>query len=98
MPLKARDVESALKKKGFKEAEKDHHYFYLYHQGKKTAIRTKISHGEKDIHDQNCGFMSKQMKLNRKQFDKFVECDLTEELYVQLLIDAQHLDGDPSQK
>lgn len=96
MPLKVRDVIRALTKKGFREAEGDHRFYFLWHNGRRTAIRTKISHGESEIHDKNCGSMARQIKLNRSEFDEFVECPLTAELYVELLIRAKHLD--PPQK
>lgn len=97
MPQKARDVESALKSKGFQEARKrDHKYFFFYHKGKKTNICTKISHGEREIHDQNCGAMAKQIKLTKGQFEQFTECALTAEKYVELLTSANHLKPDQS--
>lgn len=91
MPLKARDVERALTTKGFQKSGGDHHYYFLWHNGQKTHIRTKISHGESEIHDKNCGAMARQIKLTRSQFEDFVECPLTAQKYVELLTTARHL-------
>jgi predicted RNA binding protein YcfA (HicA-like mRNA interferase family) len=92
VPLKARDVESALKSKGFKEVPKrDHKYFFLYHNGKKTPIRTKISHGESEIRDKNCSSMARQIKLTGSQFNDFVDCPLSLEGYLKILVDGKHL-------
>lgn len=96
MPLKARDVARALTKKGFKEANRDHHFYYFWHDGRKTVIRTKISHAETDIHDRNCGSMARQIGLNRTEFNGFVECALTQDLYVEKLIKEKRL-PDPNQ-
>jgi hypothetical protein len=92
VPLKVRDVASALTTKGFKEApNRDHRYFFLHLSGKKTHINTKISHGETEIHDQNCSLMAKQMKLTSPQFRDFVDCDIELDKYVKILTDAGHL-------
>lgn len=92
MPQKARDVAKALKEKGFKEESKrDHIYFFLYYNGKKTHIRTKISHGESEIHDKNCSFMAREIRLSNPQFRDFVDCPLKGPEYLKLLVDAKHL-------
>jgi hypothetical protein len=92
VPQRARDVESALRLKGFQEAPKrDHKYFFFYHNGKKSNICTKISHGEAEIHDKNCSSMAKQIKLNNAQFREFVDCPLTSEGYLKILVDAKHI-------
>ena len=54
MPVRAkRDVEAALKKKGFQQDDGDHHWFFYWtSDGKKTTVRTKTSHGStKDLVD-----------------------------------------------
>jgi hypothetical protein len=97
VPQKVRDVEAALKSKGFKETPKrDHKYFFFYHKGKKTRIFTKISHGESEIRDGNCSSMARQIKLNGNQFRDFVECPLTEQLYLKILVDSKYLEASPS--
>jgi len=85
MPREARDVEAALQKKGFKRREGKDAYYHLYVDGKKTPIFTKISHGEKEIHDGLLGAMSRQMQLSKRQFGDFVDCPLTMEAYILLL-------------
>ncbi len=98
MPQKARDVQAALKSKGFQESTKknrDHEYFFLYYNGKKTNIFTKISHGESEIHDKNCSLMAKQMKLSNSQFRDFVDCGLKLHEYLALLLQAKYLEQSP---
>jgi hypothetical protein len=97
VPQKVRTVESALKSKGFREAPKrDHKYFFFYRNGKKTNICTKISHGDTEIHDKNCSSMAKQIKLNNAQFREFVDCPLTEEKYLKILVDSKNLENSSS--
>lgn len=86
MPFSAREVEDSLTKKGFQKVERNHHFFYLWVNGKKTHIRTMISHGEKEISDPNCGNMARQMKITGPQFKEFVDCNLKHEAYVEILV------------
>lgn len=67
MPKAAKDVAAGLERKGFQLRDNDHSFYHLYVDGKKTMIFTKISHGEKEIHDSLLGAMARQVKLNRKQ-------------------------------
>jgi predicted RNA binding protein YcfA (HicA-like mRNA interferase family) len=95
LPQKARDVEAALKSKGFQDSKKkgrDHTYYFFHYNGKKTNIFTKISHGESEIHDKNCSSMAKQIKLDNTQFKNFVNCPLTEQDYLKILVDSKHLE------
>jgi hypothetical protein len=88
---KARSVRAALVAKGFREVSR-HHYFYFFHyRGKKSHIHTKISHGATDISQSLCGLMAKQIKLTNPQFQQFVDCPLTEEMYADILVRGQHI-------
>jgi hypothetical protein len=95
LPHKAQDIKAALLKKGFqpppKAKKRDHDYFFFYYNGKKTNIFTKVSRGERDIHDQNCSNMAKQMRLTNPQFKEFVQCPLELKDYLQLLIKQNYL-------
>jgi predicted RNA binding protein YcfA (HicA-like mRNA interferase family) len=83
--LKAREVSSSLKKKGFIQSESDHAYFVLYVNSKKTSIRTKMSHGSAEIDDYLLNMMSLQVKLEKKQFIDLINCPLSAEEYLKLL-------------
>ncbi len=93
MPQKARDVKAALKQKGFKETTQRHHLYYFFHHGdKKTAIFTKISHSETEISDNLCSCMAKQVKLSNPQFRQLVECPLTQDGYIAILVEGKFLE------
>jgi hypothetical protein len=49
MPRPARDIASALQQKGFRKKENDHTFFHLWVDDKKTAVFTKLSHGEREV-------------------------------------------------
>ncbi|MGL6193315.1 MAG: hypothetical protein ACRC2T_00665 [Thermoguttaceae bacterium] len=82
---KARDIDSALQKKGFcRELGGDHVYYYLTDaNGKHLGILTKISHGMmgQTIGSELIARMSKQLGLSKKQFLDFIDCTLNEEDY-----------------
>ena len=96
MPLAARQVDGALTTKGFKKIDNDHHFYFLYHNGKKTTVRTKISHGEREISDTNCGNMARQMQITTTQFKQFVDCKIEGKEYVDILIKNGVLEKSPS--
>ena len=86
MPLPAREVDGSLTKKGFRKVERDHHFYFLFINGRKTRIRTMISHGEREISDKNCSAMAREMKLTTSQFKEFVYCNIQNKEYVEILI------------
>lgn len=91
MPKPARDVMAALAQKGFGKKENDHTFFHLWVGGKKTPIYTKVSHGEKEIHDKLLGMMARQLRLSGKQFRELVACPFTAEDLVQHLRAGGHI-------
>jgi len=91
MPRDAKQVAANLKRKGFTPDEGDHTFYRLFVDGKNTGIRTKISHGEKEIHDGLLGQMAKQTKLVKKEFLELVDCPLTLDQYLELLRERDHL-------
>lgn len=88
MPKDKRKVEQALLKKGFEDAEGDHHFF-IYHtwQGKKSSIRTKTSHTPKmkELNDGILAQMAKQCCLNKQDFMNLIDCPLSREKYESYL-------------
>lgn len=85
MPRNAKEISSALEKKGFLRRESKDAYFHLWVDGKKTPIFTKMSQGEREVHDGLLGAMARQLRLRRAQLDDLVECPLSKEEYVQIL-------------
>ena len=94
MTLKHRKVERALMKKGFEREFRDHVYFVYYSlSGKRTRIRTSISHGLKsrDIGDQLASLIARQCKLSLKQFKALIDCSLTQPEYEEI-VKSSHKD------
>lgn len=87
--LKTNQIDASLQKKGFiKEKNRDHIYYFLYLNGKKTSIRTKTSHSAKEINDTLIKIMSQQVKLTREQFMDLINCPLSKEAYEEILIES----------
>ena len=82
---------ASLKNKGFSERSGDH-VFLVYHdpQGRRTGIRTKISHGSrpKDLPSAMVGTMAQQCGLSIKEFRLFVECTMTYEDFERVRVGA----------
>jgi predicted RNA binding protein YcfA (HicA-like mRNA interferase family) len=87
MPRKQADVERALTRKGFEQSE-SHHRFFIYHSkaGRKTLVKTKTSHGQREISDDLLSKMAQQVKLPRGEFLDLVDCPLSRDEYEKKLV------------
>ena len=89
MSRKQADVEKSLLNKGFRAGTGDHNYFFYYSKaGKKTIVRTKTSHGSREIDDNLLAQMARQCKLSNKDFALLVECPLSRDDYEAKLMAA----------
>ena len=82
--LKRREIENALKRKGFRQSNRDHKFFiYFTKEGKKTIVSTKISHGtgHSDIGSNLVNRMARQCKLTSREFNNLVKCLLSRDRY-----------------
>jgi len=81
-----KDIEAALTKKGFVHTKSSHHHFLvLYVDGEKKSIFTRYSHGKKECGDNLIGLMACQIRLSKAQFNDFIDCQLSEERYLDIL-------------
>lgn len=72
-----REVESSLLSKGFREGRSNHHKHLVYFDeaGKKTPIRTRVSHGsKKDFAPPIISRMASQCRLTTPEFRELVNC------------------------
>lgn len=83
---KTDQFKSALEKKGFVKDQTHHEMYWYYANGKKTSIRTRVSHSEKSYDDYLLGERKKQIHLSKNDFILFIECPLTAEKYKETLI------------
>lgn len=88
MVIKAASLRAALKVKGFEKTRNTtDELYYLYCDGRKTSVFTKVSHGRgEDLRDVLIQKVKKQLGLQTTQeLTDFVECPLTLQMYTKLL-------------
>lgn len=91
MNLERSKIKENLPRKGFIEKDDRKHIFYhFHHEGKKTHIRTHVSHGSKykTLGDDLVSKMARQCKLTAQNFRDLAECTVSREDYVKLLKEA----------
>ena len=76
--------------RGLFQAGGGDHNFFVYHSkaGKKTRVRTKTSHGSKEIDDNLLAQMARQCTLSNKDFGLLVDCPLSRDAYETKLLAA----------
>lgn len=76
-----------LLKKGFLQAPGDHYYFEFWHNNL-FITKTKISHGsKKDITGGLIKMMAEQCKLTKSEFLDLARCPMSQDKYIQLLVE-----------
>jgi len=80
---------SHLSRKGFKPVEGHHHFLFFHHDGKRTAVKTKVSHSKKVEYGGNLlSAVRKQVLLDsNNQLCRLLDCPMSVEEYVKILID-----------
>ncbi len=85
----AKDIDAALRKKGFRREMDGKHilYFFPKSDGGKSGIFTLMSHGmgSTTIGDSLLGKMARQLRLTKSQFLELIDCTLSEEGYREVL-------------
>jgi hypothetical protein len=85
-PKKTREIATNLQRKGFHKIQRNHTFYFLYVNGKKTSVRTKISHGAEEYPASLLKQMAKQLFLSSTEFDDLITCPLTYEKLVEILV------------
>lgn len=88
MPIKRRDLEAALSKKGFRSEEGGKHTIYhLVVDGQETAIGAMVQRGGHgaELRDQATAFVARDLNMSKRDLLRFVECSLSEADYCDLL-------------
>jgi len=83
--ISTRKLRSLLLELGFSEERGKHHIFYYFRHEGKIVVRTRISHGAKEIGQPLLGLIGKQLKLERTDWEKFLRGQLSREEYIRIL-------------
>ena len=85
---RTQEFEAALERLGFQSDKTHHNMFWYYLDGRKTALRTRTSQGEKEFDDSLLSMRRKQIgSLSKAQFLQLLDGRLTPEAYLQHLLD-----------
>lgn len=84
-PRKASDVASSLERKGFRPHSSHHTFYVLYVSGKKSSVRTRISHGATECDSYILAQMAKQLCLSNAELSSLLDCPLSHDTFVNVL-------------
>jgi hypothetical protein len=87
--LKVKDLDRSLLAKGFKKEATHHNMYWLHLGGKKTGVRTRLSHGETEYRENLISQVAKQLGLTKGELFNFVECTLSGDQYAKLMLDRK---------
>ena len=92
---KGRDIDAALRKKGFRRNPAGDHIFYHFGD---TCITTKMSHGMmgSSLSVKLIGEMARQLHLTKTQFLSLIDCTLDENGYRAILREQGTMKGTTS--
>ena len=85
---KAKDIQKVLLKKGFvlDPDKKEHQFYFLDLNGKKSGIYTFFSHSKKEYDKTLMNQIKTQLKFtDSAQAEKFFDCPMSGEQYVAML-------------
>jgi len=75
-PRKTKAIRAALMKKGFIADDTHHEMFWMVVDGKKTSIRTRISHGAKEYGDELLALVARQVGLSKQELYRLIDCPM----------------------
>ena len=86
-PRKTRAVRAALLSKGFITDDTHHEMFWLVVDGRKTSIRTRISHGVAEYGDNLLALVARQVGLSKQELYRLIDCPMDAEKLKRLLVE-----------
>jgi len=87
-----REIRQALSRKGFIEHSGHHQFLTLYVDGRKTSIRTRVSHGGKDYGHNLMTRLKQQLRLNgTAELQGLLDCPMSRDKYVDLMVERGHV-------
>jgi hypothetical protein len=86
-PRKTKTIRAALLKKGFVAENTHHEMFWLVVDGKKTSVRTRISHGAKEYGDELLALVARQVGLGKQEMYRLIDCPMDGEKLRALLVE-----------
>ena len=90
------DFETALEAKGYRRDQTHHNMFWFFIDGRKTSVRTRPSHQEREFDERLLSERRKQMGLlDKGALLRFIQCTLTGEEYANYLLQTGRIKRPP---
>lgn len=87
MQRKTKEAMAALVKKGFVPSSNKHKKFqYVTLAGKKTDVRTVVSHSSSMLYGSLLSTMARECSLSTGQFLNLLDCPLSREEYEKIIV------------
>jgi hypothetical protein len=74
-PIDAALARQSAERKGFKKKASDHDYYWFHHDGKKTALRIKISHGARELKQREIRADAQACQMASSDMFKVLSCE-----------------------
>ena len=88
----AAEFSRVLVSKGFERSEGKHHtVFYLNVNGKRTSVRTRLSHGGRRVDEWLQSQIARELHLSKRELRQFIECEISEQEYIDMMIGGGHV-------
>jgi hypothetical protein len=82
----------ALVSKGFDRSEGKHHImFHLMANGKRTSVRTRLSHGEHRVDDWLQSQIARELHRSKRELWRFIKCEIGGQEYIDMMIEGGHV-------
>jgi len=80
-----RQIDRALRKKGFDRRHSHHVFYWLTVDGKTSEVFTRMSQGRGEVGSALIARMARQCRLSTNEFLSLVDCPMTGNAYVERL-------------
>ena len=86
-PRKTRAIRAALLSKGFMADDTHHEMFWLVVDGRRSSIRTRVSHGVAEYGDNLLALIARQVGLSNRELYSLVDGPMDGEKLKRVLIE-----------
>jgi hypothetical protein len=88
----ASEFSRALVSKGFDRSQGKHHtMFHLTAYGRRTSVRTRLSHGGRRVDDWLPSQIARELHITKRELLRFVKCEIGEQEYLDMMIEGGHI-------
>lgn len=82
---------NALLKKGFVKLETHHTMLWFVVNGRRAAIHTWVSQGQRKLDDRLLRLIARELHLSQADLLRFVHCEMSHQDYLQRMLEGGHV-------